>query len=104
VAIVSLGSWDESVGSPPEALVAYQMLLQASRHGRQGWDPIATMHQEIRGCWGDLCETEAEIQAKLVAADLCGECRRLYAAAGINVESFLELVRAVGAVARPAAG
>ena len=100
VAIVSLGSWDDSVGAPAETLVAYQMLLQASRHGRAGWDPLAVMHQETRGCWGDQCETQAEIEAKIAAGDLCSECRRLYEAAGIEVESFLRLVGAVGALTR----
>ena len=104
VAIVSLGSWDERVGAPAEALVAYQMLLQASRHGRRGWDPLAAMHQDVRGCWGDLCETQAEIEAMLAAGDLCSECRRVYQAAGIEVEDFLRLIGAVVDLARPSAG
>jgi len=100
VAIVSLGGWDEAAGAPAEALVAYQMLLQASRHGRAGWDPTAVMHRDVRGCWGDHSETQAEIEAKIAACDLCSECRRLYEAAGIGVEQFLRLIAAVGALAR----
>jgi hypothetical protein len=61
------------------------------------------MHQEVRGCWGDLGETQAEIEAKLVAGDLCSECRRVYQAAGIEVETFLQLARAVAMLARASA-
>ncbi len=100
VAIVSLGGWDEAADAPAEALVAYQMLLQASRHGRAGWDPTAAMHRDVRGCWGDHSESQAEIEAKLAGCDLCSECRRLYDAAGIDVEQFLRLIAAVRELAR----
>ena len=103
VAVVSLNGWDRASIVPAEAFVAYELVLEASRHGRPGWDPIAAMHGDIRGCWGDLCRSRAQIEAKLIMCELCPDCRRRYEAAGVNVEQFERLVGAVRALAqRPA--
>jgi len=103
VAVVSLNGWDTAASVPAEAFVAYEMVLEASRHGRPNWDPIAAMHGDIRGCWGDLCRSRAQIEAKLVICELCPDCRRQYEAAGVHVEQLERLVAAVRALAqRPA--
>jgi Ca-activated chloride channel family protein len=94
VAIVSLAGWEEDA-APAEAFVAYQMVLHGTRHGRPAWDPVATMHEDHRGCWGDAGRTRDEIEEKLHAGALCGECRRLYEGAGVNVDQLLRLVAAV---------
>jgi hypothetical protein len=104
VAIVSLAGWDEEDGTPPEAFVAYQMVIEGSRHRRPGWDPIAAMHQDRRGCWGDACASRAEIGAKLARGHLCPECRHLYRSAGVDVEQLLRLVAAVRQLAERPAG
>jgi Ca-activated chloride channel family protein len=104
VAIVSLAGWDDAAGAPAEAFVAYEMVLEGSRHRRPGWDPIAAMHEDRRGCWGDAGTGRAEIGAKLEKGELCAECRRLYASAGVNVEQLLRLAGAVSDLAsRPSA-
>jgi Ca-activated chloride channel family protein len=95
VAIVSLGAWDESSGVPAEAFVAYQMVLQGTRHGRPDWDPLAATHREVRDCWGDQGEAQLEIEAKIDRADLCAECRLLYDAMDVDVEQLLRLFGAV---------
>lgn len=104
VAIVSLSGWDEAADAPAEAVVAYQMVLQGSRHGRPGWDPISARHPDVRGCWGDWGDTRAQVEAKLAAGDLCPECRRLYETAGVNVDQLLRLVEAVRGLAHRPAG
>jgi Ca-activated chloride channel family protein len=104
VAVISLDGWDEAAGEPAEAFVAYQMVLHGSRHGRPGWDPIAALHDERRGCWGDHCTGQADIAAKLEKGDLCPECRRLYERAGVDVEQLLRLVAAVRGLAQRPAG
>jgi Ca-activated chloride channel family protein len=100
VVIASLAGWDEAAGAPAEAFVAYEMVIQGSRHGRPGWDPIAAMHQDRRGCWGDACASRTEIASKLEAGELCPECRRLYESAGVNVEQLLRLLAAVRELAQ----
>jgi Ca-activated chloride channel family protein len=94
VAIASLAGWEEDA-APAEAFVAYQMVLHGSRHGRPGWDPVAAMHEDRRGCWGDAGRTRDEIEQKLRAGALCDECRRLYENAGVNGDQLLRLVAAV---------
>jgi Ca-activated chloride channel family protein len=101
VAIVSLGAWDEASGIPTEAFVAYQMVLQGTRHGRPDWDPTAATHREVRECWGDQGETQLEIEAKIDRADLCAECRLLYDGVDVDVEQLLRLVVAVRELAQP---
>ncbi len=54
VAITSLAAWSESSRVPATAFVAFQMALQSSRHGRPEWDPVASAHEDTRGCWGDV--------------------------------------------------
>jgi Ca-activated chloride channel family protein len=100
VAIVSLAGWEEDA-APAEAFVAYQMVLQGSRHRRPGWDPITAMHEDRRGCWGDASRARAEVEAKLRAGALCDECRRLYESAGVDVDQLLRLVAAVRELAVP---
>lgn len=95
VSIVSLAAWDEGRASAA-VLTGYQMLLHATRHGRPEWDPLAAMHDDARGCFGDHAETQEQVEEKIAAGDLCSECRGLYAGAGIDVPSFLPLVEAVG--------
>jgi Ca-activated chloride channel family protein len=104
VAIASLDGWDGAAGVPAEAFLAYQMVLQGSRRGRLGWDPVAAMHEDRRGCWGDTCASRTEIASKLEAGQLCPECRRLYERAGVNVEQLLRLVAAVRDLAQRPAG
>jgi Ca-activated chloride channel family protein len=101
VAIVSLGAWDPSSGVPTEAFVAYQMVLQGTRHGRPDWDPTAATHREVRECWGDQGEAQLEIEAKIDRADLCAECRLLYDAMDVDVEQLLRLVGVVRELAQP---
>jgi Ca-activated chloride channel family protein len=104
VAIASLEGWDGGAGAPAEAFVAYEMVLHGSRHGRPGWDPVAAMHEDRRGCWGDACDTRAEIESKLEAGQLCPECRREYERAGVNVKQLLRLLDAVHDLAQRPAG
>jgi len=104
VVIASLDGWDEAPGGSAEAFVAHQMVLEGSRHGRPGWDPMAAMHTDRRGCWGDPCANRSEIEAKLEAGGLCPECCRLYEDAGVDVEQLLRLVAAVRQLVQRPAG
>jgi hypothetical protein len=101
VAIVSLSAWDEASGVPTAAFVAYQMVLQGTRHGRPDWDPTAATHREVRECWGDQGETQLEIEAKIAKGDLCAECRLLYDGADVDVEQLLRLLLVVRDLAQP---
>jgi Ca-activated chloride channel family protein len=95
VAIVSLSSWNEADRVPMEAFVAYEMVLEGLRQRCPGWDASVSAHPDARKCWGDLGNTQAEIEAKIGAGDLCPACRRLLEGAGVNVERLLGLAAAV---------
>jgi len=98
VAIVSLDGWDDK-DAAVEAFVAHEMVVQASRLGHPTWDPQATAHSDVRGCWGDDCPSRADLEAKLRAGELCDDCRCAYKKAGIDVDAFLGLVAKVRALA-----
>jgi hypothetical protein len=102
-AIVSLSAWDDRVDTPPEAFVAYEMLLQWLRRLCPDWEPTVPRHVERRKCWGDFGDAPADIESKIKAADLCPGCRQLLGAAGVDVGQLLSLVAAVhDLAARPA--
>jgi Ca-activated chloride channel family protein len=104
VAIVSLSAWNEANGVPAEAFVAYEMVLQGLRLRCPGWDPNVPTHRDGRKCWGDFGDTQADVETKIAAADLCPECRRLVEAAGVDVEELLGLAVAVRQLGERPAG
>jgi hypothetical protein len=53
VTVASLAGWDETPGGSAEALVAWQMVLQAIRPTSSGL--LRTVHEERRGCWAMRC-------------------------------------------------
>lgn len=104
VAIVSLAEWDKSAASMLQAFLAYQMVVQASRHLRPQWDPSAAVHPDRRGCWGDRLAGRDGIESQLDAAELCDECRRLYEGAGVDVAQLRSLLGVVRELAQRGAG
>jgi len=102
-AIVSLSAWDDGLETPPEAFVAYEMLMPWLRRRCPTWDPAVASHHDGRRCWGEFGEQPADIEGKIRAGDLCPGCRRLFGAAGVDVDQLMSLVTAVhDLAARPA--
>jgi hypothetical protein len=104
VVVTSLAGWDGPAGTRAEAFVAYAMVIQATRHRRPSWNPIAAMHAGRAGCVNDAAVSPGEIESKLEIGELCEECRRAYEKAGVNLEQFLRLVDVVRTLARRPAG
>jgi Ca-activated chloride channel family protein len=104
VTVVSLARLDTAAASWVQAFVAYQLVVQASRHRRPHWDPSSAVHPDRRGCWGDSAPDQAENESHLDTADLCAECRGIYERAGVDVEQLQRLLGVVRELAQRGAG
>jgi Ca-activated chloride channel family protein len=103
-AIVSLSAWSDTSSVPAEAFVACEMVVQGLRQQWPAWDPTSPIHRDSRKCWFSFDETQAGIESRIRAGDLCAECRKHLAAAGLHVDELLSLVAAVQQLGEQPAG
>lgn len=99
-AVVSAYDWSLVSRSPLAAGVAAAVVLHGWRMICPGHDPDALFHDETRGCLFDLCREKTEVDRKLLAGDLCHDCRERLVAAGVAVEPILRALAAVRGLAR----
>jgi hypothetical protein len=104
VAIVSLPPGTRWPALPRRRRSSLEMVRHGLRQRCPGWDPGVAVHRDGRRCWGDCGDAQADIEAKIAAGDLCPGCRRLYEAAGVDVEQLLSLAVAVRQLAERPAG
>lgn len=104
-AVVSLADWDGAFEVSPVAFVAFETVHHGLRALAPDFEPLRLAHAETRGCLFDFCETRADIEVKLQAADLCPACRRALEAAGLPLDRFLRLAETLRSLAtdRPTA-
>jgi hypothetical protein len=62
-AVVSLAGWDGGFAVPPEAFVAYELILHGLRALGLCWAPEQWMHADTRGCLFDFCENRQDLEA-----------------------------------------
>jgi Ca-activated chloride channel family protein len=97
VTVASLVGWDETPGGSAEALVAWQMVLQATR--RNGSGLLRPVHEERRGCWGDAVSTPADVQAMLRLGRFCPDCLGVYERSGVDTRQLVRLAATVRTLA-----
>ena len=104
-AVVSLADWDGTLQVSPVAFVAFETIHHGLRAVAPDFDPLRLAHADTRGCLFDFCETRADIEVKLQAADLCPDCRAGVEQAGLPLERFLRLAETLRSLAtdRPTA-
>ena len=104
-AVVSLADWDGTLQVSPMAFVAFETIHHGLRAVAPEFDPLRLAHADTRGCLFDFCETRADIEVKLQAADLCPDCRTGVEQAGLPLERFLRLAETLRSLAtdRPTA-
>ena len=98
-AVVSLADWEGAFEVSPLAFVAFEIAHHSVRVIAPDFDPVQLAHAETRGCLFDFCETRADIEVKLQAADLCPACRSQLESAGLPLPRFLRLAEAIRSLA-----
>lgn len=100
-AVVSLHGVAELVNVDLAAFLAYEIVLNGLANASPYYDLLELAHEETRACLYDLCMDKRDMEVKLQAMHLCGECERKLDHLGINVAELRLANDAIRELARP---